>query len=293
MIYVIDGHNLIGKMPDIQLSDPDDEQKLVSRLSDWTVQDKRRKIKLYFDAGEFGGLGDMLSRPSIRVQFSRMGKTADSMIIKFMESIKNPQEFTLVTSDREIIYAARKKRIGYILSEEFVVLLQEDLKGIEPGEVKEGQKPAEAGAEEEVDVSDSEVKEWLNAFEKAPHREPDIHIVPLPSRKPKPNPTNDLEEAKRIERAKKVVDPDKLKDGESNLTKEDLAEWMAMFGDEEIRKKKEAEKPVVIPDPAAKRKKKPLRKKGEPVTRKFGEGGLSMEEVDNWLEIFDTEKKKK
>ena len=291
MIFLIDGHNLIGKMPDIHLSDPDDEQKLVSRLSDWAGQDKRRRLMVYFDAGEFGGMGDMLSRPSVRVQFSRIGKTADSMIVKFMQSVKNAQEFTLVTSDREIIFAARKRRIGYILSEEFVLLVQEDLKGFDAE--KEQKEPEEAGSEADVDVSAAEVQQWMSAFEKAPHREPDVHIVKLPPRRQRPNPTNDAEEAKEAARAKKQINPDKLKDGETQLSEEDLAEWMKMFGDEKIRKKKESEKPVVIPDPAAARKKRPIRKKGEPVTRKFADGQLSEEEVDTWLELFQTEKKKK
>lgn len=294
MIYLIDGHNLIGKLPDIQLSDPDDEQKLVKRLNDWCLLDKRRKIKVFFDAGEFGGLGDMLSRPAVRVQFSRVGQTADSIIVQFLQAIKNPQEFTLVTSDREIIYAARKKRVGYILSEEFAVLLAEELQP-DPKADTEEIKLAEQGAEPEVDVTDDEVQTWLRAFENAPHRAPDVHIVKLPPRDENWNPTNDLsarlDQTKAGKRAAKNIDPDKLKEGEAELSKEDMAEWIAIFGDEEIRQQKEAAKPVVIPDPAAEHKKPTRRKKGEPVVRKFSEDQLTGEEVDTWLEIFEKREK--
>lgn len=32
MSYIIDGHNLIGVLPDIHLNQPDDEQRLLARL---------------------------------------------------------------------------------------------------------------------------------------------------------------------------------------------------------------------------------------------------------------------
>jgi hypothetical protein len=296
VIFLVDGHNLIGKLPDIHLSDPDDEQKLVTRLNDWCLLDKRRQVKVFFDAGEFGGLGDMLSRPAVRVQFSRIGQTADSVIIKYLESVKNPQEFTLVTSDREIIYAARKKHIGYILSEEFSVLLADEFVPDQRVEA-EDRKPEEKGAEAEVDVSADEVQTWLRAFEKAPHRAPDIHIVQLPPRESYKNPTNDPDhlptqtQTKKKKPPVKKVDPDKLKEGEAELSQEDMAEWIALFGDEEIRQKKEETKPVVIPNPSAERMKPTRRKTGDPVVRKFSEEQLSGEEIDVWLEIFQKKKK--
>ena len=91
MIYLIDGHNLIGKMPDIQLSDPDDEEKLVTRLQSWTRLDRKRKIQVVFDAGQHGGFGDLLSGLNVQVRFSRMGQTADSILIRQIKDIRNPQ----------------------------------------------------------------------------------------------------------------------------------------------------------------------------------------------------------
>ena len=32
-MYLIDGHNLIGQLPDLSLTDPDDEAKLVQKLT--------------------------------------------------------------------------------------------------------------------------------------------------------------------------------------------------------------------------------------------------------------------
>ena len=289
MIYLIDGHNLIGKLPDIKLSDPDDEEKLVRKLSAWVQQDYRRKIQLFFDSGEYGGLGNTLSAPTIRVQFSRVGQTADSVIIKFMEGVKNPQEFTLVSSDREIIFAARKKRIGYILSEEFAVLMAEDVQDVDDeGEPKE----KEQGTEEEVEVSDAEIQTWMNAFKNAPHRSPDVHFVPIPKKPTNLDASNNPKEAKAQKKVAKQKNFDKLKEGDSALSKDDLEEWMNLFGDETLRQQKQNDKPVVVPDPSKKRKSNTRRKKGEPVVRKFAEDGLNEEEINTWLDFFQENKGK-
>ncbi|MEM9774718.1 MAG: NYN domain-containing protein [Chloroflexota bacterium] len=289
MIYLVDGHNLIGKLPDIQLSDPDDEQQLVRKLSAWVQRDYRRKIRVFFDSGEFGGLGNSLSAPTVRVQFSRVGQTADSVIIRFMEGVKNPQEFTLVTSDREIIFAARKKRIGYILSEEFAVLMAENLQ--ENGEV-ETADTKEEGTEEEVDVSDAEIQTWMNAFKNAPHRSPDVHIVHLPKKPTNLEASNDPKALRQQKEAAKQENVDKLKDGESALSQDDLKEWMELFGDEVVRQKKQDERPIVVPDPSKKRKTTTRRKKDDPVVRKFAEEGLNEEEINTWLDLFQENKGK-
>ena len=44
MHYIIDGHNLIGKMPDISLKDPNDEIKLTMRIKSWVAESKKRQV---------------------------------------------------------------------------------------------------------------------------------------------------------------------------------------------------------------------------------------------------------
>jgi len=50
MEWLIDGHNVIGQMPDIGLDDPDDEQKLLWRLRRYRARTGRR-IVVVFDPG--------------------------------------------------------------------------------------------------------------------------------------------------------------------------------------------------------------------------------------------------
>ena len=54
MPILIDGHNLIGRLPDLRLDDPDDEAKLVLRLRAYAAR-TRKRITVVFDQGLPGG----------------------------------------------------------------------------------------------------------------------------------------------------------------------------------------------------------------------------------------------
>ena len=42
MPYLIDGHNLIAKLPDIDIADPNDEAKLVTRLRGFAAKTSKQ-----------------------------------------------------------------------------------------------------------------------------------------------------------------------------------------------------------------------------------------------------------
>ena len=50
MTLLIDGHNLIGAMPDIDLAQSDDEHQLVLRLRTYCGEG-RRQVTVVFDSG--------------------------------------------------------------------------------------------------------------------------------------------------------------------------------------------------------------------------------------------------
>ena len=54
MPFLIDGHNVIAALPDIELEDPHDEAKLVFKLRAWTGRERRKAI-VVFDGGVPGG----------------------------------------------------------------------------------------------------------------------------------------------------------------------------------------------------------------------------------------------
>ena len=56
MTYLIDGHNLIGKIPWIDLSSSDDEDELIKLLQEF-ARIRRKKIEVFFDQAPPGYSG--------------------------------------------------------------------------------------------------------------------------------------------------------------------------------------------------------------------------------------------
>ncbi len=107
MDYLIDGHNLIGAMPDISLADPDDEDQLIERLKGYMGR-KRNRCTVVFDNGMLGGLSPELSSSRIKVYFAPNRTEADAIIRSRIRKAENPRNLLVISSDREIIAEARR-----------------------------------------------------------------------------------------------------------------------------------------------------------------------------------------
>ena len=161
MHYLIDGHNLVGRLPDIGLDDPDDESKLVLRLRSWAAGSRKRRVTVVFDRGLPGGLDRGLSTGKVKVVFASTGRSADSVLIKRIKSIENPREYTLVTSDRYILREAGTRRMPVLKAEEFAAkLAQEKEKNI-----GNSSEVHDSSAEADRQLSDAEVEMWLDLFD--------------------------------------------------------------------------------------------------------------------------------
>ena len=151
MPYLIDGHNLIGKLPDIRLDDPDDEVRLVSRLQAYAGR-KAKRVTVVFDRGMPGGRSEALSGGRVEVIFAPTGRNADRVLMERIQRSPDPRGLIVVTSDREVIGVAERYQARVVHSEDFV-------KELEAG-------PAgPSSAKEEVHLSPDEVEAWLNLFE--------------------------------------------------------------------------------------------------------------------------------
>lgn len=107
MPIIIDGHNLIGQIPAISLSDPDDEAALLGMLSRYLSR-VRKQAEVYFDQAALAG-GEMAARPFVKAHFVRAPRTADDAIIARLRSLKGEAaNWTVVSSDREVQAAARR-----------------------------------------------------------------------------------------------------------------------------------------------------------------------------------------
>jgi predicted RNA-binding protein with PIN domain len=107
MNYLVDGHNLIGSMPDIHLSDHDDEFKLVMQLRKVATAKKGRQVIVVFDRGVYGHQ-QSLNGYGVTCHFARSPEDADTQIIRRIKQTAKPKEWALVTADRRIIDVAHQ-----------------------------------------------------------------------------------------------------------------------------------------------------------------------------------------
>ena len=150
MQYLIDGHNLIPKVPGLSLSDPDDEEQLIEHLSAWARVSKH-KVTVFFDRASPGNAGSRRFS-SVTAVFVPEGKTADSAIMDALAKLKNAaRNVAVVSSDRMVQVAARAVRAKIIKSEDFAASLFE-------------LKNASEATVENLSLTPDEIAEWEKFF---------------------------------------------------------------------------------------------------------------------------------
>ena len=122
MPFLIDGHNLIAALPDIDLADEDDEAKLVIKIRGFAAR-RQTKCTVIFDHGLPGG-ASRLSTNSVKVVFAAAARSnADALIKRRISKMRDAGNWTLVTSDREIRASARRQGMRQMSAEAFARLL--------------------------------------------------------------------------------------------------------------------------------------------------------------------------
>jgi hypothetical protein len=153
MPTLIDGHNLIGHIPGIELSDPDDEAQLVMMLRRYATKRRGRKVVVIFDGGVYGHT-DNLNGYGVETHFAKSPRDADSELIRRIRAIKRRADWQVVSSDRAVAGAARSAGIEVVGSDVFarrLAQLYEPKAGIRE---KRNDRP----------LSKQEVEEWMQFF---------------------------------------------------------------------------------------------------------------------------------
>jgi predicted RNA-binding protein with PIN domain len=153
MHFLIDGHNLIAALPDISLEDPEDEAKLVLLLRSWTAAGARRQVTIVFDGGLPGGTARTLSSSVVRVIFASSGIPADNLLISRIRQVRNPAEYTLVSSDRAVTTVARARGMPHTTSQDFAQRL------LRAPEQHDG-----PSVDEKPELAEEEIADWLKLF---------------------------------------------------------------------------------------------------------------------------------
>jgi len=109
MPILIDGHNLIGRLPTLSLHDPDDEEKLIQVLQVYRTRN-RKAMTVVFDPGEGYALPTSRRQGGVEVVYAPHGSSADAVIVQRVQRSRRPRDWVVVTSDR--LLAERVTRLG-------------------------------------------------------------------------------------------------------------------------------------------------------------------------------------
>jgi predicted RNA-binding protein with PIN domain len=153
MQLLIDGHNLIGRMPNLRLDDPDDEEKLLEYLRRYRAR-TGHSLVVVFDAGQVYHPAKTKQQGGITIQFAPHGKTADQIIIQRVHRVKNPQGVMVVSSDRTVRQAAQQARVRILDAKEFARQL------VQPAVTSETSENSQA----DIKLSPDEIEAWLALF---------------------------------------------------------------------------------------------------------------------------------
>lgn len=153
MPYIIDGHNLIPHIPGLSLKDLDDEKSLIAILQKF-VSRRRSTLDVYFDGAPAARTGTQ-THGLVRAHFITRDSTADQAIKNHLSRLgKSAKNWTVVSSDREILAEAKSSQCQILKSSDFAVMVLTDT------------SPSNSASDknDQPDISPGEVDYWLDQF---------------------------------------------------------------------------------------------------------------------------------
>jgi predicted RNA-binding protein with PIN domain len=159
MRFLIDGHNLIPRVG-LRLDAPDDESELIGLLQDFS-RNSRAAVEVYFD-GAPDGYSGMRRMGLVTAHFINRRSDADSAIKARLKQLgRAARNWTVVTSDREVLRAAKSAQAVTETSQRFAARIK-PLDGSTAPSESASAEPAEGK------MSEHEIQSWLDLFERGP-----------------------------------------------------------------------------------------------------------------------------
>ncbi len=153
MPYLIDGHNLIPKIPGLSLQAHDDEQQLVDLIQAF-CRARRQKAEVFFDLAAPGHAGSR-QVGLVKVHFISRSSNADDAIRRRLEQIgREAPNWQVVSSDHQVQAEARSRHAKVVSAESFAAILA-------PSGIMD-EKPPKG----ELEPTPGEIDEWLRIFSK-------------------------------------------------------------------------------------------------------------------------------
>ncbi len=151
MALLIDGHNLIGRMPSLSLQDPDDEARLVALLKSYRAR-TGKAVTVVFDPGGAYAPPGRRKEGGVEVVFARQGHSADDLILHRVRESRDRRKWLVVTSDRRLAEAVGRLGARVQPAEDFAARLHPL------------PRDEDETAWKDIALSPSEVDAWLALF---------------------------------------------------------------------------------------------------------------------------------
>jgi predicted RNA-binding protein with PIN domain len=153
MPYLIDGHNLIPKIPGVNLGDIDDEVHLIKVLQDF-CRSRRTRVEVYFDNAPPGEARTQ-KHGQVSAYFVRRERTADDAIRSRLKNLgKAARNWTVVSSDQQVAAAAREAGAKVLSADEF------SFEQLSNPAVQEVTPEVDA----ELSLNPDDVEDWMRLF---------------------------------------------------------------------------------------------------------------------------------
>lgn len=158
MTVLVDGNNLTYAA--CELEDPErpiGRWALCETLREWARR-SRNKVHVVFDGPDPPGdfKRQLADGQFVEVSFSGPGRTADAVLIEMLNENSAARRMLVVSSDREIRRAAKRRRAKDVRSDEFWMAVRSMLQRPERRSSEPGEK--------RVGLADDEADEWMTLF---------------------------------------------------------------------------------------------------------------------------------
>lgn len=149
-MIIIDGHNLIGAMKNLNLNDPNAKEKLL-KILDKYQKILNCKIIVVFDC-KTNYSYELGRYENIDIYYPSVNESADDIIKHLIDKKRNRYEISIISSDNEIKNYAKKMRVSNQSSNSFI---------------KEIDKILSANIEEKEKYLDPlSIEEWIKLYKK-------------------------------------------------------------------------------------------------------------------------------
>lgn len=127
MPVLVDGNNLLYAALEADPERPPSRTTMCLRLGQWSRRTGESVAVVFDGRAPAGGLARQISASDVEVQFSGSGTSADDVLRELIEAHSAARLLLVVSSDREVVRAAKRRRAKTIGSKDFWSALQRQL----------------------------------------------------------------------------------------------------------------------------------------------------------------------